>query len=133
MQLDHATPRRRSKVSQFPMWGVVLAGFTSFGRDFAYLGIAPLFVAEAYLGYAIWRNQRNWISRFVHDCMNFRWLPLAICLHLLWGMFEVAHGRAGTFAGRVHTHCRVQLLSIVSAGRNQHRAVHQCSDLHARF
>jgi len=72
------------------MWAVLVGGYLFFSRDFAYIGIAPLYIGEAYLGYSILQNKRNWISRFIGDSMQFRLLPLAISLHLSWGIIEVA-------------------------------------------
>ena len=89
MQLDYARPRRRRKGIGFPMWAVLVGGYTCFGRDFAYLGIAPLFIGEAYLGYSILRNLRNWTGRFLNDCFRLKMLPLAIMMHMMWGITEV--------------------------------------------
>lgn len=75
------------------MWAVLVAGYLAFSRGFAYIGIAPLFIGEAYLGYAILQNTRNWTGRFVSGFLKMRILPLGIGLHLLWGIYEVI--RAG--------------------------------------
>jgi hypothetical protein len=72
------------------MWAVLVGGYISLSRDFAYIGVAPLYIGEAYLGYSILQNKRNWVSRFIGDCMHFRLLPLAIGLHASWGIIEVA-------------------------------------------
>ena len=86
MQLNYASPlhyaspraRSRDRLPRFPMWAVLVAGYIAFSRGFAYIGIAPLFIGEAYLGYAILKNSRNWTGRFVNGFLRMRILPLAI-------------------------------------------------------
>ena len=71
------------------VWAGVVGGYLSMGRAFAYVGVSPLFVGEAYLGAAVLRNRRNWTTSFIEDCLHLRPLPIAILFTLLWGLFEV--------------------------------------------
>ena len=41
------------RVSRFPLWAFILTGYLSAGRLFAYLGVAPLFIGEMYLGWTV--------------------------------------------------------------------------------
>lgn len=77
------------RISRFPMWAVLVIGYLTFGREFAYLGVPPLYIGEAYLGFKVLQNTGNWLSRFANDCLRGRLLPLAIGLHLVWGVIEV--------------------------------------------
>ncbi len=79
------------------MWAVLVGGYIAFSRNFAYIGIAPLFIGEAYLGYAILQNTRNWTGRLISGILKMRLLPVAITLHLVWGVFEVVRS---SFLGR---------------------------------
>lgn len=72
------------------LWQFLIAGYTTFGRSFAYLGVRPLFIGELYLAYNIVRNEGKWINRFIRDLFDLKLLPLSITLLLLWGLFEVA-------------------------------------------
>jgi hypothetical protein len=78
------------RLRRFPMWVVILAGYLAFDRTFAYVGVPPLYIGEAYLSFKVLQNSRNWVSRFVSDTFRFRLLPLAIALHMSWGIIEVA-------------------------------------------
>ncbi len=73
-----------------PLWTVLIAGYSTFGRSFAYLGVKPLFIGEIYLAVAIFRNQGKWINRFIDGLLRLHLLPLGITLTVLWGLFEVA-------------------------------------------
>lgn len=77
------------KKSRFPLWAWILTGYLSMGRPFAYLGVPPLFISEAYLGWQILRNRHNWLGRFADDVVRLEPLSAAIALNLLWGLVEV--------------------------------------------
>lgn len=78
---------RRNRI---PLWAIIWTGYSAFGREFAMLGVPPLLIGEAYLGFGILANWRNWVGRFVNDCLRLRLLPVTIAMHLIWGMLEVA-------------------------------------------
>ncbi len=77
------------RVSRFPLWAFILTGYLSAGRVFAYIGVPPLFIGEAFLGWNVLRNRHNWLGKFVDDVIRGEILSLAIALHLLWGVIEV--------------------------------------------
>jgi hypothetical protein len=75
---------------RFPIWPLLVAGYSTSGRAFAYLGVPPLFIGELYLLGSVYQNRHNWLGRFVDGTMKGRLLPLSIMLLVLWGLFEVA-------------------------------------------
>jgi hypothetical protein len=77
------------RMSRFPMWVVMTAGYLLGGRAFSYVGISPLFVGEAYLLVQVLWNRHNWIGRFVGSVLRPDLLSMAIFLHLLWGLIEI--------------------------------------------
>lgn len=80
---------RPSRASRFPLWCFMLAGYLSAGRRFVYIGVPPLFISEAYLGWNILRNRGNWLGRFADDVLRFDLLSVAVAANLLWGLVEV--------------------------------------------
>lgn len=77
------------KPAPFSFWQFVLGGFLTFGRGFAYLGVAPLFIGEVFIARSVLANHRRWIQQFFDDFFHGRLLALGIGLTLLWGMFEL--------------------------------------------
>jgi hypothetical protein len=72
------------------IWQILILGYSTFGRSFAYIGVSPLFIGEAYLAGSIVRNRGKWIGRFIEGCARLEMLPLLLLGTLLWGMIEVA-------------------------------------------
>jgi hypothetical protein len=82
-----ARPWSESKL--FPMWGVLVGGYLAYGRPFAFWGVPPLFVGEAYLMVMLLWNRNNWLGRFVNGFFKFELVSTAVFLHLTWGIVEV--------------------------------------------
>lgn len=78
-----------SKSPPFNFWQFVVAGFLTFGRGFAYLGVPPIFIGEVFIARSVFANHRRWIQQFFDDFFHGRLLALGIGLTLLWGMFEL--------------------------------------------
>jgi hypothetical protein len=75
--------------SRFPMWLVMICGYLTMGRAFAYVGVPPLFIGELYLGAGMLKNKHNWVTKFVDDVVHLEPMPVAITLHLVWGIAEI--------------------------------------------
>jgi hypothetical protein len=86
--LNYARPEPRG-LHLIPLWAIMIAGYSTFGRSFAYLGVPPVFIGEMYIAWWIVRGPGNWLTHFVEDCRQLKFLPTMILLNLLWGMFDV--------------------------------------------
>jgi len=79
---------------------VLICGYLTFGRSFAYLGIPPLFIGEYFIARSLYVNHRRWIQRFLDDLFQMRLLAAGVGLTILWGLFEVmrsfVHGNTPT-------------------------------------
>ena len=63
-------PHARAKHKIGFIWQFLIIGYSTFGKSFAYLGVSPLFIGEAYLGFSVLRNRGKWLSRFVDGCLR---------------------------------------------------------------
>jgi hypothetical protein len=80
---------QRTGLHLIPLWAIMIAGYSTFGRSFAYIGVPPVFIGECYIAWWIMRGPGNWLTRFVDDCRHLKFLPTMILLNLLWGIFDV--------------------------------------------
>ena len=85
-----ALPLRRLE-PRFAFWAIVVLGYLTYGRLFAYIGVPPLFIGELYLAWGVIRSKHHWVTRAIDDCLHLRLLPLAIVMHLIWGIVEIVH------------------------------------------
>jgi hypothetical protein len=71
---------------------LIAIGYLTFGRTFAYLGFAPIFPAEAYLGLCLVANPVGW----VHNLRNYVGKASIVwfLIFLFWGLVEVGRGLA---------------------------------------
>jgi hypothetical protein len=79
----------RFKYNLAPIWQFLVGGYLTFGRSFAYLGVPPLFIGEAFIGYSIIANRNRWLQRFIDDLFHLRFVAAGVGLTILWGLFEV--------------------------------------------
>jgi hypothetical protein len=79
----------RTGVLQIPLWAILIAGYTTFGRSFSYIGVPPVFIGELYMAWWMVRGPGHWLSRFVDDCIHCKLLPTTVFLVILWGLFDV--------------------------------------------
>jgi O-Antigen ligase len=80
---------QRSTLHMVPLWAILIAGYSTFGRSFAYLGVPPVFIGELYIAWWMLFGPTNWLSEFVDDCLHFKLLPTMILLNIVWGLFDV--------------------------------------------
>jgi hypothetical protein len=88
--LTQPAPQRLPKRNIGWVWQILIAGYSTLGRSFAYVGVAPLYIGEAYLGFSLLANRGKWVNRFVDGCLKLQIMPLMIMATVLWGVFEVA-------------------------------------------
>jgi hypothetical protein len=84
------------RVDRWTKWiFFLLVGYSLFGRTFAYIGVRPLFIGDAFLGCFILFNTRavlkRWYSALVRDqpLSFFSW---ALVFFMLFGVFELVRG-----------------------------------------
>lgn len=76
-------------------WQVLVSGYLTFGRSFAYLGVPPLFIGEAFVAYSVLKNDRRWLNKFIEDIFQMRLLSFAVALTMFWGAFELVRSFYG--------------------------------------
>ena len=70
-------------------WQVLVCGYLTFGRSFAYLGIPPLFIGEYFIARSLLDNRRQWLQRFFDDFFHLRLMAAGVGLTFLWGIFQL--------------------------------------------
>lgn len=75
----------RSK-SSLPFWQIIVFGYMTFGRAFAYLGVNPLYIGEVFIGYSVMKSQNGWMRKWIQGVMELRLIHTSVMLLILWGL-----------------------------------------------
>ena len=82
-----------------PFWQIIVFGYTTFGRAFAYLGVNPLFIGEVFIGYSVIKNPNAWMRKWIQGVCELRLIHTSVMLLILWGLACVLRSIAHPIPG----------------------------------